>query len=424
MERSKDVLFQGGWRSLIRPLIVIGIMGIYLPLQLGPQWVALTPIAMLLLLWIPFFVIISFIGDAIAGERGGAYLENLLAGPHARSSDLAGESNSYCPLCLGHGRAQFILGLVLVDLFRTQGDWMFYPLDLFVDALVLILLASVLAASAGVLISLKVATVRQAQQILSIGTIVFVFGIVFILQAIPANVVSSLSYSKFCYYNGVYCPAGCDLAWIITDQFPTFAFNLELRKYIEIKYYYYPQGWCILNFFEDRLWISIPHKRSMKMTPQPNAVPPIPEGCSTVMPWIISRDTARLLDFMKQAFGAQELSRMYNEDGTIGHAEVKIGDSIVGGFDADEGWPDIPCFLRLYVEDADAVYQQALSAGAISVTEMTSLIWGGQVVVVCASIWQRLVHSNPRRECQFPGDGKARNREAVSRCQAVYPGVS
>lgn len=83
------------------------------------------------------------------------------------------------------------------------------------------------------------------------------------------------------------------------------------------------------------------------MTPQPNAVPPIPEGCSTVMPWIISRDTAKLLDFMKQAFGAQELSRVYNEDGTIGHAEAKIGDSIVGGFDAREGWPDTPCAPRV-----------------------------------------------------------------------------
>jgi uncharacterized glyoxalase superfamily protein PhnB len=72
------------------------------------------------------------------------------------------------------------------------------------------------------------------------------------------------------------------------------------------------------------------------MTPSPNAVPPIPEGASTVMPWIISRDTARLLDFMKQALGAQELSRMYNKDGTIGHAEAKIGDSIVGGFDTRE----------------------------------------------------------------------------------------
>ena len=75
----KDVLFQGGWRSLIRPLIVIGMMGIYLPLQLGPQWVDLTPLAMLLLLWIPFFVIISVIGDIIAGERERHTLETLLA---------------------------------------------------------------------------------------------------------------------------------------------------------------------------------------------------------------------------------------------------------------------------------------------------------------------------------------------------------
>jgi PhnB protein len=83
------------------------------------------------------------------------------------------------------------------------------------------------------------------------------------------------------------------------------------------------------------------------MTAQPNAVPPIPEGTSTMMPWIISRDTARLLEFMKQAFGAQELTRLHNEDGTIAHAEVKIGNSIVGGFDAREGWPDTPCAPRV-----------------------------------------------------------------------------
>jgi uncharacterized glyoxalase superfamily protein PhnB len=114
----------------------------------------------------------------------------------------------------------------------------------------------------------------------------------------------------------------------------------------------------------------------MKMTPQPNAVPPIPEGYSSVMPWIISRNTARLLDFLKHAFGAQELSRLSHADGTITHAEARIGDSIVGCFDTREGWPETPCFLRLYVEDADAVYQQALAAGAVSVTEMTSLVWG------------------------------------------------
>src|SRR5690349_5024875 len=112
------------------------------------------------------------------------------------------------------------------------------------------------------------------------------------------------------------------------------------------------------------------------MTPPAKAVPPIPDGCASVMPWIISQDTARLLEFLKDAFGAQELSRIYHADGTIVHAEARIGDSIVGGFDSKEGWPKTPCFLRLYVENADAVYQQALAAGAISVTEMTSLVWG------------------------------------------------
>ena len=196
-KESKDVLFQGGWRSLIRPLFVIGIMGIYLPLQFGPQWVALTPIGMLLLLWIPFFVVISFIGDAIAGERERHTLETLLASRMPDRSILLGKIVATVLYAWGMGILSLLLGLVLVDLLRTQGNWMFYPLDLFVDALVLILLASVLATSAGVLISLRVSTVRQAQQILSVGTIVFVFGVTFALRALPANIVSSLTYPQF-----------------------------------------------------------------------------------------------------------------------------------------------------------------------------------------------------------------------------------
>jgi ABC-2 type transport system permease protein len=196
-KESKDVLFQGGWRSLIRPLIVIGIMGIYLPLQFGSQWVALTPFGMLLLLWVPFFVVISFIGDAIAGERERHTLETLLASRMPDRAILLGKVVATVLYAWGMGVLSLLLGLVLVDLLRTQGNWMFYPLDLFVVALVLILLASVLATSAGVLISLKVSTVRQAQQILSVGTIVFVFGITFVLRAIPANILSLLTYTQF-----------------------------------------------------------------------------------------------------------------------------------------------------------------------------------------------------------------------------------
>jgi hypothetical protein len=70
----------------------------------------------------------------------------------------------------------------------------------------------------------------------------------------------------------------------------------------------------------------------------------VPEGYHAVTPWIISRDTARLLDFVKEAFGAEEIARVPNEDGTIGHAEFRIGDSIAMAFDAREGWPDTPGF--------------------------------------------------------------------------------
>jgi PhnB protein len=105
----------------------------------------------------------------------------------------------------------------------------------------------------------------------------------------------------------------------------------------------------------------------------------VPEGYATVTPWIISRDTARLLDFVKRAFDAQELGRVHLEDGTIGHAEFRIGDSIVMAFDAREDWPDTPAFLRLYVEDADAMHRQAVDAGAISVTAMTELAFGDRV---------------------------------------------
>lgn len=113
-----------------------------------------------------------------------------------------------------------------------------------------------------------------------------------------------------------------------------------------------------------------------------DAAQPIPKGYRTVTPWIIARGVARLIDFLKEAFGAEEYGRVYNEDGTIGHAEVRMGDSVVMLFDAKEEWPDTPSLLRLYVEDGDAVYRRALEAGGTSVTsvtEVTELFFGDRV---------------------------------------------
>ncbi|HEX5993236.1 MAG TPA: VOC family protein [Thermomicrobiales bacterium] len=106
---------------------------------------------------------------------------------------------------------------------------------------------------------------------------------------------------------------------------------------------------------------------------------PVPEGYHTVTPWVISRDTAELIKFVTAAFGAEEIARVHNEDGSIGHAEVRIGDSVVMMFDAKSDWPDTPTFLRLYVPDGDAAFRRALEAGATVVTDMTHLFWGDRV---------------------------------------------
>ena len=106
---------------------------------------------------------------------------------------------------------------------------------------------------------------------------------------------------------------------------------------------------------------------------------PIPEGYTAVTPWIISRNTDRLMAFATAAFDAEEVARVVGEDGSIGHAEFRIGDAMVMAFDSKPDWPDTPAFLRLYVPDADATYRRALAAGATSVTEVTHLFWGDRV---------------------------------------------
>lgn len=121
----------------------------------------------------------------------------------------------------------------------------------------------------------------------------------------------------------------------------------------------------------------------------------VPPGYHAVTPWVISRDTARMIEFTQQAFGAAELARIPGPAGGIGHAEVRIGDSVVMMFDAPEGWPDTPAFLRLYVEDGDAAYQRALQAGATPVTAMTNLFFGdrvGRVRDPLGNIWWIQAH--------------------------------
>ncbi len=108
-------------------------------------------------------------------------------------------------------------------------------------------------------------------------------------------------------------------------------------------------------------------------------VKPIPDGYHTVTSYLVVQGVAQLIDFMKQAFAAEELRRMTRPDGSIGHAEVKIGDSRVMLGEAGGEFAPMPGMLHLYVEDVDAVYQRALQAGAVSVREIVDEFYGDRI---------------------------------------------
>lgn len=101
-----------------------------------------------------------------------------------------------------------------------------------------------------------------------------------------------------------------------------------------------------------------------------------PAGYTAVAPWIVTDDTGRLLDFVAAAFEGAELGRVPLEDGTIGHAEIRVGDTVLLAFDRQPDWPALPSLLRVFVADADAATERAVAAGARVVTALDTNAFG------------------------------------------------
>lgn len=103
-----------------------------------------------------------------------------------------------------------------------------------------------------------------------------------------------------------------------------------------------------------------------------NPVKPIPSDYGTVTPYLNIRGAAAAIEFYKQAFGAKELYRLAMPDGSVGHAEVQIGDSKIMLADESEQWGNkspqtlngSPVSLCIYVENVDAVFAKAIALGA------------------------------------------------------------
>jgi PhnB protein len=101
-------------------------------------------------------------------------------------------------------------------------------------------------------------------------------------------------------------------------------------------------------------------------------VNPIPEGYHSVTPYLMIKGASEAIEFYKRAFDATELFRLVAPNGMIGHAEIKIGDSSLmladpceeGAFRNPRSLGGSPVALHVYVEDVDAQFAQAVSAGA------------------------------------------------------------
>jgi PhnB protein len=148
------------------------------------------------------------------------------------------------------------------------------------------------------------------------------------------------------------------------------------------------------------------------------ATQPIPEGYSTISPYLAVDDAAEAIAYYKKAFGAEETVRMEAPDGKIGHAELKIGDSHVMLSDPFPQASTTPpkelggtsASIFMYVEDVDAVVQQAVGAGATVTMEVEDQFWGdrfGSITDPFGHIWSIATHVEDLTPEEIEERGKA-----------------
>jgi len=104
----------------------------------------------------------------------------------------------------------------------------------------------------------------------------------------------------------------------------------------------------------------------------------IPEGLRTVTPYLHPHRAEPVINFLKRAFGAEEVSRAQSPDGVIHHATIRIGDSVLEMGEAHGAYQPMQTMFYLYVPDVDALYRRALQAGAISIAEPKDQPYGAR----------------------------------------------
>ena len=140
-----------------------------------------------------------------------------------------------------------------------------------------------------------------------------------------------------------------------------------------------------------------------RMKDMRNNTKPIPEGYHSITPALIVKDGIEAIDFYKKAFGAEERYRMEAPNGKLGHAELKIGDSV---FMLADEFPEMKCLspksiggspvsMYLYVADVDTVFNRAVSAGSKVLDPVKDQFWGdrhGRLEDPFGHVWSISTH--------------------------------
>jgi PhnB protein len=120
------------------------------------------------------------------------------------------------------------------------------------------------------------------------------------------------------------------------------------------------------------------------MAAKPGKVKPIPEGYHSATPYLIVKNAAAALDYYQRAFGATELMRMADPSGKVGHAEIRIGDSVIMladefpemGHKSPQTLGGTASSIMLYVDDVDTVFKRAIASGAKQVRPVEDQFYG------------------------------------------------
>ena len=182
----RELLGQRGVRGKAGIALFLVAFGIILPMQTGRAWIT-SPGVAIAWSWVPMFLVSTMIADAFAGERERHTLETLLATRLSDNTILFGKIAAALGYAGAMTLASQLLAGVAVNLATLRNGFVFYTPRMFVTMCVLGAGGSLFVGAVGVVISLRAATVRQAQQALSGAIVVLLLLPLVVVRLLPAE---------------------------------------------------------------------------------------------------------------------------------------------------------------------------------------------------------------------------------------------